>query len=303
MARLEESTYHIPVMATECLDMLRIRPDGTYCDGTLGGGGHTSLILERLNDEGRLYSFDADDVAIRHCTERFADELARGDDSRLILVHTNFEEMPDVMRDKRRVDGILLDLGVSSYQFDHHGRGFSFRQQAPLDMRFTAEGETAADILNTRDEAEIARIIFDYGEDPSARRIAAAIVQRRRIAAIRTTIDVRDIVVGIIPPQHQPRTMARVFQALRIAVNRELERLEHVLVSMIPLLAPGGRLVVMSYHSLEDRIVKNVFRDHGRDALTILTKRPIEPSSEEIARNPRSRSARLRVAEKTAGER
>lgn len=303
MARLEESTYHIPVMATECLDMLRIRPDGTYCDGTLGGGGHTSLILERLNDEGRLYSFDADDVAIRHCTGRFADELARGDDSRLILVHTNFEEMPDVMRDKRRVDGILLDLGVSSYQFDHHGRGFSFRQQAPLDMRFTAEGETAADILNTRDEAEIARIIFDYGEDPSARRIAAAIVQRRRIAAIRTTIDVRDIVVGIIPPQHQPRTMARVFQALRIAVNRELERLEHVLVSMIPLLAPGGRLVVMSYHSLEDRIVKNVFRDHGRDALTILTKRPIEPSSEEIARNPRSRSARLRVAEKTAGER
>jgi len=303
MARLEESTYHIPVMAAECLDMLHIRPNGTYCDGTLGGGGHTSLILERLDDEGRLYSFDADDVAIRHCTERFADELARGERSRLVLVHTNFEEMPDVMRDKRPVDGILLDLGVSSYQFDHHGRGFSFRQQAPLDMRFTAEGETAADILNTRDEAEIARILFDYGEDPSARRIAAAIVQRRRIAAIRTTIDVRDIVVGIIPPQHQPKTMARVFQALRIAVNRELERLEHVLVSMIPLLAPGGRLVVMSYHSLEDRIVKNVFRDHGRDALTILTKRPIEPSSEEIARNPRSRSARLRVAEKTAAER
>jgi len=294
MTRLDPSDYHIPVMAQECLHYLNIRSGGTYCDGTLGGGGHTSLILERLGEGGRLFSFDADDVAIRHCEQRFG--VTAGDRaSRPVLVHTNFEHMAQVMSQEGPVDGILLDLGVSSYQFDHHERGFSYRADAPLDMRFTATGETAADILNERSEAEITKIFYDYGEDPSARRIASAIVQRRNLAPFRTTIDVRNVVVTVVPPQHQPRSMSRIFQALRIAVNKELERLEATLTSMIPLLAPDGRIVVMSYHSLEDRIVKNVFREHSQE-LTLLTKKAIEPQRQEVDSNPRSRSAKLRAA-------
>jgi 16S rRNA (cytosine1402-N4)-methyltransferase len=193
------------------------------------------------------------------------------------------------------VNGILLDLGVSSYQFDHHERGFSYRMDAPLDMRFTPEGPTAADILNDRSEEEIMTIFYSYGEDPSSRRLASAIVKRRNLAPFRRTADLRDIVIAVVPPQHQPRTMARIFQALRIAVNDELGRLATTLTSMIPLLAPDGRIVVMSYHSLEDRIVKTVFKDNT-SFLKILTKKAVEPGPEEVAGNPRSRSAKLRAA-------
>lgn len=294
MARLSPSDYHVPVMAQECMHYLHIQPDGLYCDGTLGGGGHTGLIQAQLSPRGRVYSFDADEVAIRHCEERFG--VRAGDTAHSpVLIHANFSTMADVMLPIGPVNGILLDLGVSSYQFDHHERGFSFRADAALDMRFTPTGPTAADILNERSEAEITKIFYDYGEDPSARRIAAAIVKRRNLAPFRRTIDVRDVVVTVVPPQHQPRTMARIFQALRIAVNNELQRLEDTLVSMIPLLAPDGRIVVMSYHSLEDRIVKTVFRDHDKD-VRLLTKKAIEPQPEEVARNPRSRSAKLRAA-------
>ena len=197
----------------------------------------------------------------------------------------------------RTVQGVLLDLGVSSYQFDHHHRGFSFRMAAPLDMRFTPDGLTAADIVNTFTEEHLVIIFRDYGDEPQARRIAKAIVQRRAIAPFKTTVDLRDVVVQHIPPQHQPKTMARLFQALRIAVNDELGRLQHTLESIIPLLAQGARIVVMSYHSGEDRIVKNVFRDHPQQ-LRVVTKKAIEAGSEELARNPRSRSARLRIAER-----
>lgn len=298
MARVEADVYHVPVMLQECLEALQIVPHGTYVDGTLGGGGHTSAILNCLNERGRLISFDADDVAIGHCEARFADELAKDSSSRLRLVHANFSTMAEHL-EPGSINGILLDLGVSSYQFDHHERGFSFRLKAPLDMRFMAVGETAADILNTRREEELSTLFFTYGDEPQSRRLAKAVVQRRALAPFRTTIDLRDLVVQQIPPHHQAKTLARLFQALRIAVNDELGRLERTLVECIPLLASGGRIVVMSYHSGEDRIVKNVFRGHG-DTLTVVTKKSIEATTEEQHRNPRSRSARLRVAERRA---
>ena len=296
MARVEAEVYHIPVMLQECLDGLNLTFDGIYVDGTLGGGGHTAAMLERAPEGAVIVSFDADEQAINHCTSRFADELSKGDASRLRLVHANFATMAEVLMDQS-VCGVLLDLGVSSYQFDHHHRGFSFRMAAPLDMRFTPDGRTAADIVNTYPEEQLVNIFRDYGDEPQARRIAKAIVQRRAIAPFKTTVDLRDVVVQHIPPQHQPKTMARLFQALRIAVNDELGRLQHTLESIIPLLAQGARIVVMSYHSGEDRIVKNVFRDHP-EQLRVITKKAVEAGSEELARNPRSRSARLRIAER-----
>ena len=296
MARVEAATYHVPVMLSECIAALCISPEGVYVDGTLGGGGHTSAILEHLGPAGRLISFDADEVAIEHCSRRFADELSRAGESRLRLVHANFSTMRHHLA-PGSVNGVLLDLGVSSYQFDHHVRGFSFRLNAPLDMRFSPEGETAADVLNTRSEEQLSTLFFTYGDEPQSRRLARAIVQRRAIAAFRTTVDLRDLVVQQIPPHHQAKTLARLFQALRIAVNDELGRLEQTLIDIIPLLAPHGRAVVMSYHSGEDRIVKNVFRQHS-DELKIITKKSVEASEDEQRANPRSRSARLRVAER-----
>ncbi len=296
MARVEAEVYHIPVMLKECLEGLLLTSDGIYVDGTLGGGGHTAAMLSSAPSGAVIVSFDADEQAINHCSQRFAEELARGDSSRLRLVHANFSTMSSVLGGEK-ISGILLDLGVSSYQFDHHHRGFSFRMAAPLDMRFTPDGETAADIVNTRTEEQLTNIFRDYGDEPQSRRIAKAIVQRRQLAPLKTTVDLRDVVVQHIPPQHQPKTMARLFQALRIAVNDELGRLQHTLESIIPLLAKGARIVVMSYHSGEDRIVKNVFRDHPEE-LRVITKKAVEAGSEELARNPRSRSARLRIAER-----
>jgi len=296
MARVEAEVYHIPVMLQECLDGLNLTSDEIYVDGTLGGGGHTAAMLERAPEGAVIVSFDADEQAINHCSSRFAEELSKGESSRLRLMHANFATMAEVLKGEH-VQGVILDLGVSSYQFDHHHRGFSFRMAAPLDMRFTPDGLTAADIVNTFTEEQLVNIFRDYGDEPQSRRIAKAIVQRRSIAPFTTTVDLRDVVVQHIPPQHQPKTMARLFQALRIAVNDELGRLQHTLESIIPLLAQGARIVVMSYHSGEDRIVKNVFRDHP-EQLRILTKKAVEAAPEELARNPRSRSARLRIAER-----
>lgn len=298
MARLDPSTYHIPVMLRECLDAMQLHRPGLIVDGTLGGGGHTAAILAEAPSDSIIMSFDADEKAIEHCRERFADELSRGSASRLRLVHANFSTMAEVIADSGLpLQSVLLDLGVSSYQFDHHERGFSFRMMAPLDMRFMPEGETAADILNRRTEPELATIFREYGDEPQAWRLAKAIGQRRALAKLTTTADLRDVVIQHIPPHHQPKTLARLFQALRIAVNDELGRLEQTLISIIPLLQPGGRIVVMSYHSGEDRVVKNVFRAHT-DMLSIITKKAIEAKPEETASNPRARSARLRVAER-----
>ncbi len=298
MARLDPSTYHIPVMLRECLDAMLLHQSGLIVDGTLGGGGHTAAILSEAPSESIVMSFDADEKAIEHCRERFADELSRGEASRLRLVHANFSTMAEVIAASNLpLQSVLLDLGVSSYQFDHHERGFSFRMMAPLDMRFMPEGETAADILNRRTEPELATIFREYGDEPQAWRLAKAVGQRRALAKLTTTADLRDVVIQHIPPHHQPKTLARLFQALRIAVNDELGRLERTLTSIIPLLQPGGRIVVMSYHSGEDRIVKNVFKAHT-DVLTIVTKKAVEAQPDELATNPRSRSARLRVAER-----
>jgi 16S rRNA (cytosine1402-N4)-methyltransferase len=298
MARLDPSTYHIPVMLRECLDAMLLHQSGLIVDGTLGGGGHTAAILAEAPSESIVMSFDADEKAIEHCRERFADELSRGEASRLRLVHANFSTMAEVIAaSSLPLQSVLLDLGVSSYQFDHHERGFSFRMMAPLDMRFMPEGETAADILNRRTEPELATIFREYGDEPQAWRLAKAVGQRRALAKLTTTADLRDVVIQHIPPHHQPKTLARLFQALRIAVNDELGRLERTLTAIIPLLQPGGRIVVMSYHSGEDRIVKNVFKAHT-DVLTIITKKAVEAQPDELATNPRSRSARLRVAER-----
>jgi len=300
MARLNVGTYHTPVMLRECIEHLALTQGGVFVDGTLGGGGHTSAMLEQISGDARIFAFDADEKAIEHCQIRFEDELLCGDASRLILVHDNFDTMASHISERGlHLNGVLLDLGVSSFQFDHHHRGFSFRHMAPLDMRFMPEGETAADILNTRTDQELAQIFRDYADETQAWRLAKAIVQRRHLAPFATTADLRDIVIQQIPPQHQPKTMARLFQALRIAVNRELQRLEDTLTSIIPLLAPGGRIVVMSYHSGEDSIVKNIFRSNG-PTLTTITKKAIEASPHEVRDNPRARSARLRVAERRA---
>ncbi len=285
-------------MLRECLDAMLLHQSGLIVDGTLGGGGHTAAILAEAPSESIVMSFDADEKAIEHCRERFADELSRGEASRLRLVHANFSTMAEVIAASNLpLQSVLLDLGVSSYQFDHHERGFSFRMMAPLDMRFMPEGETAADILNRRTEPELATIFREYGDEPQAWRLAKAVGQRRALAKLTTTADLRDVVIQHIPPHHQPKTLARLFQALRIAVNDELGRLERTLTSIIPLLQPGGRIVVMSYHSGEDRIVKNVFKAHT-DVLTIVTKKAVEAQPDELATNPRSRSARLRVAER-----
>ena len=285
-------------MLRECLDAMLIHRSGLIVDGALGGGGHTAAILAEAPSESIVMSFDADEKAIKHCRERFADELLRGQASRLQLVHANFSTMAEVIAASGiPLQSVLLDLGVSSYQYDHHERGFSFRMMAPLDMRFMPEGETAADILNRRTEPELATIFREYADEPQAWRLAKAIGKRRALAKLTTTADLRDVVVQHIPPHHQPKTLARLFQALRIAVNDELGRLEQTLTSIIPLVQPGGRIVVMSYHSGEDRIAKNVFKAHT-DMLTIITKKAVEAQPDELATNPRSRSARLRVAER-----
>jgi len=293
VSRLDPATYHVPVMLRECIEALHIVPGGTYVDATLGGGGHTQAILDALAGTGQLLSFDADDVAIQRCRNRFASAIEA---QQLRIIHANFDTMPEHVSAVDGVHGVLFDLGVSSYQFDHHPRGFSFRMMAPLDMRFGQEGPTAADLLNSLDERAIADMLFRYGDEPSARKLSRAAVQRRIIAPFKTTADVRDVVVQTIPPHHQIKTMARVFQALRIAVNDELGRLERTLRSIIPSLVPQGRIVVMSYHSLEDRIVKDVFR--ASPDLDVLTRKPIEASDSEVEQNPRARSARLRIAER-----
>jgi 16S rRNA (cytosine1402-N4)-methyltransferase len=299
--------YHLPVMLEECCAALMPHdPDGIYMDGTLGGGGHTARILEKLGPKGRLISFDADTEAIRHCTQRFAAELEKGAESRLELRNENFIRACSIEETQGKIMGLLLDLGVSSHQLDSGLRGISHRVNARLDMRFGSQGKTAEDILNESGEGQLHHILRSFGEEPFARIIARRLVERRRAAPLRTTADLRFIIEECVPPHLVGKTLARVFQALRIAVNEELDVLEQTLRGIAPLLAPGGRIVILSYHSLEDRIVKNVFRELSRAdeeqnraaLLHTLTPKPLTASEAELAINPRARSAKLRIAEK-----
>ena len=305
-SELKDYDYHLPVLLKECVDaLMNCGDDGLYIDGTLGGGGHTAEILSRLSSKGRVYSFDADPDAIAHCNQKFSEELSKEQDSRLILVNKNFVEASTLKYPEKGVSGILLDLGVSSRQLDIGQRGISYRFNTKLDMRFGTDGISAEELLNKSEEGTLHHILRSFGEEPFARIIARRLVERRRAAPLKSTADLRYIIEECVPPHMASKSLARVFQAIRIAVNNELEVLEHTIRSIIPLLNKGGRIVVLSYHSLEDRVVKQVFKDSAKKTdenpdpqLHIITPKPLEPSEQEIGWNPRSRSAKLRIAEK-----
>ncbi|MCQ2344895.1 MAG: 16S rRNA (cytosine(1402)-N(4))-methyltransferase RsmH [Paludibacteraceae bacterium] len=300
--------FHKPVMLTQCLDALNIRQDGIYVDLTFGGGGHSTAILERLGPEGRLYSFDQDADAEANGREI----VAR--DKRLTFVHANFRFLINHMHylGVRYVDGVLADLGVSSHQFDDACRGFSFRGDAPLDMRMNRKQELNADVvLGTYDEERLADVFYLYGELRNARRIAAAVVAARSDGKPWTAEQLCNVVAPFVGPDREKKDLARIFQAIRIEVNGEMDALRQMLDQIPDILAPEGRFVVMTYHSLEDRMVKNFLRTgnvegrqkkdfYGRTIapLTQINSKVIVPTDDEIADNPRSRSAKLRIGGK-----
>jgi len=308
---------HKPVMLDECIDYLNIRANGVYVDATLGGAGHSSEILKRLGPEGLLIGIDQDQDAIRAAGQKLENVQTQG---RYVLYHTNFENIREVigMQKLKAVDGVLMDLGVSSYQLDEGERGFSYQQDAPLDMRMNKSEEMdAAWVVNNLSREELTRIIREYGEEKWASRIAEFIVKSRETQKITTTGQLVDIIKAAIPAaarREGPHPAKRTFQAIRIAVNRELEVLEKTLGEIIDFLNPGGRLAVITFHSLEDRIVKQIFKDKAQGCICpgdfpkcvcgrtpqirILTRKPVTPSEDELERNPRARSAKLRVAEK-----
>ena len=291
-------------MLNECIEHLDIKPDGVYVDLTMGGGGHTRAILEKLGPNGHLYSFDQDPDAERNAPH----------DERHTFVASNFRFMRGALRLRgvEGVDGILADLGVSSHHFDAKHRGFSFRGDAPLDMRMnTRGGRTAADIINSYDKNVLARIFTEYGELDTTWKIANCIERARNERAITTTAELVEAIKPCTPPKDEAKFLTKLFQALRIELNGEMEALKMALEQSLKVLNPEGRLVVMSYHSLEDRIVKNFMRSgntegrierdfYGRTntPLKVITRKAVVPTDEEIAINPRSRSAKLRVAER-----
>jgi 16S rRNA (cytosine1402-N4)-methyltransferase len=281
---------HEPVLLAEVLELLAVKPGGLYVDGTLGMGGHSEELLRRSAPGGRLLAVDRDSETMAVATARLASfgERAR-------FVHADYREIPALLGDER-ADGILLDLGISSVQLDDPERGFSFQADAPLDMRMDrSHGETAADVVNRLAEPDLADLIYRFGEEPGSRRIAKAIATARRKARIRTTGELADIVRRAAPrPKPGLHPATRTFQAIRIRVNRELEGLDATLAALARSLAPGGRLAVIAFHSLEDREVKEAFRGLEPEGFVRLTKKPVRPSDEEVRRNPRARSARLR---------
>jgi 16S rRNA (cytosine1402-N4)-methyltransferase len=296
--------HHVPVLLNEVLSGLAPRTGGRYLDATLGGGGHAAALLEASAPDGRLLGIDADPAALAAAGARLA---AFGE--RAQLAHGNFRDLDRLAREYGfgSIDGVLLDLGVSSYQLDTPERGFSFAAQAPLDMRLDpTSGETAADLVNETPEGELADLIYRYGEERGSRRVARFIAEARRARPIQTTGELAELVTRALGGRHgkiHPAT--RTFQALRIAVNRELESLEAALPQAIELLAEGGRIAIISFQSLEDRIVKLFFRAEsgyggGQQPirLQIITKKPIEASEQEARANPRSRSAKLRIAQR-----
>ena len=297
-------TYHVPVLLDESINGLNLHPDGVYIDVTFGGGGHSREILRRLPQGSRLFSFDQDADAERNIV----------DDDRFTFVRSNFRYLKNWMRyyEIDHIDGLLADLGVSSHHFDDESRGFSFRFDAPLDMRMNKRADkTAADIVAEYDEEALADIFYLYGELKNSRRIASALVKARQQHAIATTQDFLHVVEPFFKREREKKDMARLFQALRIEVNHEMEALKEMLTAATQLLAPGGRLSVITYHSLEDRIVKNVMKTGNAEGKMIqdfygrietpyrlVNNKVIVPTEEEQQRNPRSRSAKLRIAEK-----
>ncbi len=297
-------TYHVPVLLKESIDGLNIKPDGIYVDVTFGGGGHSREILSRLSPEGHLYSFDQDADAEKNIV----------DDKRFTFVRSNFRYLKNWMRyyGVEQIDGLLADLGVSSHHFDDETRGFSFRFDAPLDMRMNKRATlTAADIVNDYTEEQLADIFYLYGELKSARKIAATLVKARAGKRIVTTQDLLDVTAKLLGREREKKDAAKLFQALRIEVNHEMEALKEMLNGATELLGVGGRLSVITYHSLEDRIVKNVMRAGNAEGkmkqdffgrtespFSLVNNKVIVPSDDEQERNPRSRSAKLRIAEK-----
>lgn len=297
-------TYHIPVLMKDSVDGLNIGSAGIYVDVTFGGGGHSREILSRLDADGHLYSFDQDADAEKNIIN----------DNRLTFVRSNFRYLKNWMRyyGVDHIDGLLADLGVSSHHFDDESRGFSFRFDAPLDMRMNKrDGTTAADVVNTYDEERLADIFYLYGELKNSRKIAAALVKARAAHKIETTQDFIGAVESLFRREREKKDMAKLFQALRIEVNNEMTALKEMLRSATELLRPGGRLSVITYHSLEDRIVKNVMKTGNPEGkmkqdffgrietpFTLINTKVITPDDEELANNPRSRSAKLRIAEK-----
>ena len=306
--------HHVSVLLDECIEALNIQPDGIYVDGTLGGAGHSYHIAEKLTT-GRLIGIDRDPIALEAAGKRL--EPFKG---RVTLVHSNFCQMAKVLDDLgiAGVDGILLDLGVSSPQLDDGARGFSYMADAPLDMRMdSGDALTADTVVNTWSYEELKRILYDYGEERYAPAIAAAIVRRRETAPIRTTLELVDVIRSAMPPaalREKQHPAKRTFQAIRIAVNDELGSVSRAMEAAIPRLNPGGRLAVITFHSLEDRIVKSAMANAAKGCVcppefpvcvcgrtpqvTVLTRKPIVSGEEELARNPRARSAKLRVCEK-----
>ena len=298
-----EYDYHLPVMLDECINFLVLSNKGIYIDGTLGGGGHAERILSKLSSGGNLVVFDKDPGAIAHCKRKFNDLLLEKSAPNVTFYNECFSAICSKAEYDGLINGVLLDLGVSSRQLDSDSVGLSYRFDSRLDMRFGKEGVTAYDIINKAEPADIKRILYQYGEEPKAGLIARRIEERRRAIPLETTTDLKNLIEELVSPNQLFKTLSRVYQAFRIAVNNELEVLEKALHCYIKMLAPGGRIVIMSYHSLEDRIVKNIFRDFarpndGEPILKILTNKPIEASEGEIIRNPRARSAKLRVAER-----
>lgn len=306
---------HVTVLLNETVEHLNIKSEGIYVDGTLGGAGHASKICEKLGKNGLFIGIDQDPTALAVSKERLAAYPVRQ-----MFVHNNFSAIKEILEtiDVPLIDGMIMDLGVSSHQLDEASRGFSYMQDAPLDMRMNPNRNfTAEDVVNGYEEEMLTKMIRDYGEEKWAKRIASFIVEARKIKPIKTTGELVEIIKKAVPAaarREGPHPAKRTFQAIRIEVNQELEILERTIRDITEALNKGGRICVITFHSLEDRIIKNIFKDlstackcpieypvcmcGGKAALKVITKKPILPSEEEVERNPRSRSAKLRVAEK-----
>lgn len=301
---MNENVYHIPALLNECIEGLNINPEGIYVDATFGGGGHSRAIVNNLGNKGHLYSFDQDQDAIANAI----------DDPRFTFVYSNFAYITNFMRfhGVKHADGILADLGVSFHHFDESDRGFSFRFDGILDMRMNQRGgKDARWILANYSEEQLAQIFYLYGELKTSRKIANAIVKSRNNKTINTTGELLDIIKPFIKPAQEKKELAQVFQALRIEVNNEIDVLKSFLNQTIKVLKPGGRIVILTYHSLEDRLVKNFFKSGNIEGkvekdffgkvnspFRLINNKVIVASEEEVARNPRARSAKLRIAEK-----
>lgn len=309
---MEKQFEHFSVMLAECIDWLNIKPDGLYVDCTAGGGGHSFEIAKRLNGNGRLIAIDRDPEAIAAVTKRLAPFS-----DRVEIINSNYSALGEILGD-RRADGVLIDLGVSSYQLDTPERGFSYMNDAPLDMRMNPNDPVSArDIVNNYSEEQLADVIFRFGEEKFSRRIASDIVKRRKIKPIGTTLELAGIIAGAIPPKFREKgsnPAKRTFQAIRIEVNHELDIIEPTVRTISEVLSPGGRMAVITFHSLEDRLVKQTLSELARGCtcppefpvcvcgkkpvMKLITRKPLLPSAAELEENKRSHSAKLRIAEK-----